>query len=70
MTPALRKLRDLFDDMSADAPDNHGRIAQLERRIRSDARRRAAGAALAGVTVLIAAGVFVPAFLSPGRAVP
>ncbi|MGA4993802.1 hypothetical protein [Nonomuraea bangladeshensis] len=70
MTPALRKLRDLFDDMSADAPDNHGRIAQLERRIRSDTRRRAAGAALAGATVLTAAGIFIPTFLSPGPAVP
>ncbi|MEU6796786.1 hypothetical protein ABZ907_34260 [Nonomuraea wenchangensis] len=70
MTPALRKLRDLFDDMSADAPDNHARIAQLERRIRRDTRRRAAGAALAGVTVLTAAGVFIPTFLSPGPAVP
>ncbi|MEV0630160.1 hypothetical protein [Nonomuraea wenchangensis] len=70
MTPALRKLRDLFDDMSADAPDNHRRIAQLERRIRSDTRRRAAGAALAGVTVLTAAGILIPTFLSPGPDVP
>ncbi|GAA3178376.1 hypothetical protein [Nonomuraea roseoviolacea] len=69
MTPAPRKLRDLFDDMSADAPDNHRRLAQLERRIRSDTRRRAAGAAMAGVTVLTAAGLFIPAFLLPGPAV-
>jgi hypothetical protein len=68
MTPALRKLRDLFDDMSADAPDNHRRIAQLERRIRDDNRRRAF--AVAGVTLLTAAGVLIPAFLLPGLAAP
>ncbi|SDJ83502.1 hypothetical protein SAMN05421874_103346 [Nonomuraea maritima] len=70
MTPVQRKLRDLFDDMSAGAPDNPGRIAQLERRIRRDSSRRSAGAALAGVSMLTAAGVLIPALLHPGPAVP
>lgn len=63
MTPTLRHLRDLFDDMSAGAPDNHARVAQLERRMRKNAIRRTA---LAGATVL-AAAMLVPAFLVPER---
>ncbi|SDI98857.1 hypothetical protein [Nonomuraea jiangxiensis] len=68
MTSTLRQLRELFDDMSADAPVDHGRITRLEQRIRRDTRRRAVGAALAGVTALTAVGVFVPAFLLPDPA--
>ncbi|MFG1701372.1 hypothetical protein [Nonomuraea sp. NPDC049309] len=70
MTPTLNHLRDVFDDMSARAPDNHQRMAQLERRIRRDRRRRAAGAVLAGAAVITAAAVTVPGLLSPGTATP
>lgn len=70
MTPTLNNLRDVFDDMSARAPDNHQRIAQLERRIRRDRRRRAAGAVLAGAAVITAAAVTVPDLLPSGTVAP
>ncbi|MEV4568547.1 hypothetical protein AB0K12_32665 [Nonomuraea sp. NPDC049419] len=70
MTPTLRDLHELFDDMSAAAPDNRGRITQLERRIRRDTRHRATGTALAAAAVVAAATMFVPTVLSPGPTPP
>ncbi|WP_219463232.1 hypothetical protein [Nonomuraea rhizosphaerae] len=66
MTPTIRNLRDLLDDMSADAPHEHRRVAQIERRIRRDARRRrTVPTILAGAVALTAISVLIPALLTP-----
>ncbi|MEV0618390.1 hypothetical protein AB0I81_34040 [Nonomuraea sp. NPDC050404] len=66
MTRTVRDLRELFDDMSADAPaDRPRRIDELDRRIRHDSRRRSTTLALAGVAALTAVTVLIPTVLLP-----
>jgi hypothetical protein len=59
MTRTTQDLRELFDDMSAGAPDSYRRTAQLERRMRRDTRRRVSTAVLAGAAALAVTGILV-----------